>query len=364
MAAQQTPTPPKGKKDESFFDIIGSLARKKKPNDEPLTAHQIEEEGRQAIDAAASPAAVEIGPDDIADNEEVKMIDPDCKNDPKLLELQKVLIDWINDELADSRIIIKDLKEDMFDGQILQKLLEKLSGLKVGASEVSQTKQGQKEKLRSVLAMVNQILQLPPNWHTKWNVDEIHAKHIVPILHLLVALVRYYRAPIRLPDNVRVTVVIVQKKEGGVLIPRKVIEEITAANDDIGLRFERDAFDTLFDHAPEKLQVVKQSLIGFVNKHLNKINLEINDLETQFHDGVHLVLLMGLLEGYFVPLHDFHLTPETNEQKVHNVAFSFELMQDAGLPKPKARPEDVVNHDLKSTLRVLYNLFTKYKAIG
>ncbi|KAJ8791791.1 hypothetical protein J1605_020513 [Eschrichtius robustus] len=47
--------------------------------------------------------------------------------------------------------------------------------------------------------------------------------------------------------------------------------------------------------------------------------------------------------------------------QVHNVSFAFELMLDGGLKKPKARPEDVVNLDLKSTLRVLYNLFTKYK---
>nr|KAF6496907.1 parvin beta [Rousettus aegyptiacus] len=47
--------------------------------------------------------------------------------------------------------------------------------------------------------------------------------------------------------------------------------------------------------------------------------------------------------------------------RVHNVSFAFELMLDGGLKKPKARPEDVVNLDLKSTLRVLYNLFTKYK---
>ena len=33
------------------------------------------------------------------------------------------MIDWINDELADFRIIVKDLEEDLFDGQILQKLI-------------------------------------------------------------------------------------------------------------------------------------------------------------------------------------------------------------------------------------------------
>ena len=30
----------------------------------------------------------------------------------------------------------------------------------------------------------------------------------------------------------------------------------------------------------------------------------------------------------------------------------------------QARPEDIVNLDLKSTLRVLYNLFTKYKHLS
>lgn len=77
----------------------------------------------------------------------------------------------------------------------------------------------------------------------------------------------------------------------------------------------------------------------FVNKHLNKVNLEVNDLDTQFHDGVYLTLLMGLLEGFFVPLYSFHLTPQDFDQKVHNVTFAFELMQDVGLAKPKARPE-------------------------
>lgn len=150
-----------------------------------------------------------------------------------------------------------------------------------------------------------------------------------------------------------------------------------------------------------------QSMVTFVNKHLNKINLEVSEVETQFHDGVYLTLLMGLLEGFFVPLHSFHLTPKEHEQKVHNVGFAFELMEEVGVPKPKARPEgkidhvvlciyfaqplflcslyfylllctytiyfilfilyifsDIVNFDLKSTLRVLYHLFTRYRDIS
>ena len=35
----------------------------------------------------------------------------------------QMLLDWINDVLADDRIIVKDIEEDLFDGQILQKLI-------------------------------------------------------------------------------------------------------------------------------------------------------------------------------------------------------------------------------------------------
>jgi len=36
----------------------------------------------------------------------------------------------------------------------------------------------------------------------------------------------------------------------------------------------------------------------------------------QFHDGVYLIFLLGLLEGFFVPLYQFYITPSSKEQKV------------------------------------------------
>lgn len=38
-----------------------------------------------------------------------------------------MLIDWINDVLVGERIIVKDLAEDLYDGQVLQKLFGKLT---------------------------------------------------------------------------------------------------------------------------------------------------------------------------------------------------------------------------------------------
>ncbi|RXN17619.1 alpha-parvin [Labeo rohita] len=269
-----------------------------------------------AINLPLSPTPFELDPEDtmLDENEVRTMVDPNSRNDPKLQELMKVLIDWINDVLVGERIIVKDLSEDLYDGQVLQKLFENLEGEKLNVAEVTQCEIAQKQKLQTVLEKINDALKVPSR-NIKWNVDSVHAKNIVAILHLLVALSQHFRAPIRLPDHVSIQVVVVQ------------------------------------------------TLITFVNKHLNKLNLEVSELETQFADGVYLVLLMGLLEGYFVPLYSFFLIPENFDHKVHNVSFSFELMQDGNMEKPKPRPEDIVNCDLKSTLRVLYNLFTKYRNV-
>uniref|UniRef100_A0A8C7N4T9 Parvin alpha n=2 Tax=Oncorhynchus TaxID=8016 RepID=A0A8C7N4T9_ONCKI len=318
---------------------------------------ELQEEGMNAINLPLSPIPFELDPEDtmLEENEVRTMVDPNSRNDPKLQELMKVLIDWINDVLVGERIIVKDLAEDLYDGQVLQKLFEKLEGERLNVAEVTQSEIAQKQKLQTVLEKINDTLKVSIR-NIKWTIDSVHAKSIVAILHLLVALSQHCRAPIRLPDHVSIQVVVVQKREG-ILQSRQVQEEITGNTE------YRDAFDTLFDHAPDKLNVVKKTLITFVNKHLNKLNLEVSELDTQFADGVYLVLLMGLLEGYFVPLFNFFLTPEHFDQKVHNVAFSFELMQDGSLEKPKPRAEDIVNCDLKSTLRVLYNLFTKYRNV-
>lgn len=51
------------------------------------------------------------------------MIAPQSYENPRLRELMAVLTEWINDELASHRIIVKDLEEDLYDGQVLHKLI-------------------------------------------------------------------------------------------------------------------------------------------------------------------------------------------------------------------------------------------------
>uniref|UniRef100_A0A673WJ87 Parvin, beta n=1 Tax=Salmo trutta TaxID=8032 RepID=A0A673WJ87_SALTR len=214
----------------------------------------------------------------------------------------QVLIDWINNELEEDRIIFKDLEEDCYDGQSLcvSSLLvtEKLSGWKLNVAEVTQSERGQKQMLQTVLESVNQLVDC-----------ELYFTNLLAILYLLVALAMHYLSPIRLPEHMSVQVVMVKVRRHNTYLS-------SVAHHDY--------------HIPDKLNVMKE-----------------------FADGVYLVLLMGLLEDYFVLLYNFFLTQENFEQKVHNVAFAFELMQDGGLNKPKAKPD--------VHLEVLYNIFTKYK---
>ena len=114
------------------------------------------------------------------------MIEPRSYENPRLQELIKVLIEWVNDELHTERIIVQDIEEDLYDGQILQKLLEKLTGETMRVPEVTQSEEGQRSKLRVVLNFCNRTLGLHRG-QPKWSVESVHTKNIVSILHLLVS---------------------------------------------------------------------------------------------------------------------------------------------------------------------------------
>ncbi|RMX40710.1 hypothetical protein pdam_00021465 [Pocillopora damicornis] len=103
------------------------------------------------------------------------------------------------------------------------------------------------------------------------------------------------------------------------------------------------------------------------------MNVLIND---EFHDGVYLIFLLGLLEGFFVPLYQFYITPATKDQKESIIEDNNTCGSYLPHPPPPLTLNfsivllcvtlclaDVVHKDLKSTLRILYCLFQKYKSL-
>lgn len=379
-----------------FLASLGTLGRKKKQQEATeLTVEQVENEGKHAIDSNIVPRILDAGGDyGLGENESRAIVDDSSRNSQPFQDLVRTLVNWVNDELNDQRIIVKHLEMDLYDGQVLGRLVEKLSGTKLDVVEVTQNEDSQKRKLREVLETVNRIFSQQARWaQIKWSVEGIHSRNTVQIIHLLVTMIRHFRPPIRLPPNVTARVNVHMKQGSGQVATRQVEEKLTEQYDELGMKIEpRDAFDTLFDHAPDKLAMVKRSLCGFVNKHLNKINIECFSMNTsgeldpnQFSDGLLLVFLMASLENYFVPLgciftqptdpiadmapngvqtalHHDNYVNTAPIHKLHNVNVAFQLMEDADVNvKSHVRAEDIVNSDLKSTLRVLYEIFSKYK---
>jgi parvin len=51
-------------------------------------------------------------------------------------EIHYLLLQWLNEELAPDRIVVRNLHEDIYDGQVIQKLVEKLAQIKVGEGDL------------------------------------------------------------------------------------------------------------------------------------------------------------------------------------------------------------------------------------
>jgi parvin len=100
-----TDTLKKEKKEESFLDKLGTIGRKKKIKE----VEEVAEEGRNAIESPTNPTLPVLDPQAylLNENEERTMLDPACREDPRLQELIKLLVNWVNDELAAYRIIVK-----------------------------------------------------------------------------------------------------------------------------------------------------------------------------------------------------------------------------------------------------------------
>lgn len=341
-----------------------TLTKKKDKKEDRDEVQVLEEEGKEAIKIRDRPEDEDLTLE-LKTGERKTMVRPHALEAPEVLKLMDVLMDWINEVLADRRIIVRDIRGDLFDGQVLSELLEELGGVKIEHQPyVGLSTQMQRLKLKAVLSEVSKILKIE---NPKWSVDSVHGRDPIAILHLLVALARHFHCPTPLPHHVHLTVIEVASDKNKI-IHRNIVEELTGEEvipDEDGEwpSTEPDVFDTLFESAPEKINTVMASLTNFSNRHLGPLDLAVEDLEYDYHDGVRFISLMSVLEGYFVPFCHYHRAPKNDKEKMENVQYAMKLMKEAGLKKTKARTREVVEQDIKATLRVLYNIFHAYKNV-
>ncbi|XP_044306744.1 gamma-parvin isoform X2 [Varanus komodoensis] len=300
--------------------------------------------------------------EDFVPGEKRKFLTPSSRNDPKLEALQTFLINWINTTLKHEHIVVKSLEQDLYDGLVLHHLIEKLGSLTLEVEKFAMTEQKQRLKLAVILKTVSQCLQLEES-EVKWSVDVIFRKDLLSTLHLLVAIAEHFQPELPIPPNVNVAVINIESTAHG-LKTENTIECITKKRETAENFAKADIFNELLKCAPEKLEAVKQVLLKFVNKHVEKLGLNVTNLDSQLADGVILLLLIGQLQGFFLNLGDFFLNPNSVLEKVHNVNLAVDFMMDEDLLDTPINPEDIVNQDMNATLLVLYCLFSKYKIKG
>ncbi|XP_074395345.1 gamma-parvin isoform X4 [Zonotrichia albicollis] len=267
--------------------------------------------------------------DVIAKGEKRKLIKPTSSNNPKLEELKLFLTEWINRTLKEEHIVVKSLEEDLYDGLVLHHLLENLGSLQLDVEKIALTEKKQRKKLSVILEVVAKCLQLEES-QLKWSVESILTKDLLSTLHLLVAIAKHFEPTLALPPNVQVETITIESISGG-LKTSNAVEYITENKENIEAQSKDDAFDELFSCDPDKLDAVKKALLEFVDQHVGKLGLNVKDIESQFSDGVVLLLLIGQLEGYFLNLRNFFLTPVSTMEMLHNVNLALELLAEGGL---------------------------------
>uniref|UniRef100_A0A8C4UJ31 Parvin gamma n=1 Tax=Falco tinnunculus TaxID=100819 RepID=A0A8C4UJ31_FALTI len=303
----------------------------------------IYQEREKAMDPASlnvltQPAALNqfLAENAIAQGEKKKLIKPTSSHNTKLEELKLLLIDWINTTLKEEHIVVKSLEEDLYDGLVLHHLLENLGSLKLDVDKIALTEKKQRQKLSVILEAVAKCLQLEES-QLKWSVESILTKDLLSTLHLLVAIAKHFKPSLAMPPNVQVETITIENTSRG-LKTANAVEYITENKESLEVQSKDDAFDELFSRAPDKLDAVKK-----------------------FADGVILLLLIGQLEGYFLNLRNFFLTPASTTEMLHNVNLALDLLADGGLLNFSVNSEDIVNGDVKTTMRILYCLYSKYK---
>ncbi|XP_025782306.1 gamma-parvin [Puma concolor] len=296
--------------------------------------------------------------EELPQGEKKKYLPPTSRRDPKFGELQKVLMEWINAKLLPEHIVVRSLEEDIFDGLILHHLFQMLTGLRLDVEEMALTVPNQRRKLEAVLEAVNRSLRAEDQ-SLKWSVDAIFNKDLLATLHLLVALAKRFQPDLPLPTNVQVEVITMEDCRG-------------AWAGAVGGDIESPCL-----YASSSPKPIFSKRHDFIEEERDKTGGSITARRPRAGDqpvGFPAPLRAEGVSQVHSILRENRGPPQnadadrarpgscpTRGLGLHNVTLALELLKDEGLLSYPINPEDIVNKDTKSTLRVLYSLFRKHK---
>ncbi|XP_013873149.1 gamma-parvin [Austrofundulus limnaeus] len=234
----------------------------------------------------------------------------------------------------------------------------------LSVEEIALSNTAQIRKLEVILEELDKRLGLQDSSPIKWSVKLIHNKDLLATIHLLVAMAKAFQPELNLPPNVTVEVVVVEVSKNGIkseVQTEALTEDSCAASGSSSGAEREDPIEQLLKLEANKVNTVKKAILHFVNQNLVTLGVQVTDMDKQFSDGVILLLLIGQLESFFIPLCEFNLTPVNDTEMLHNVTLALDLLNNSGLQLPNIDPQDIVSQDVTVTLKVLYALFKKHK---
>lgn len=108
--------------------------------------------------------------------------------------------------------------------------------------------------------------------------------------------------------------------------------------------------------------VQKKTFTKWLNSHLRKRGYVIQEVQTDFKDGIALMKLVNSLYGTPIPKH--HPNPKQRVHMLDNVTVAIKIAEDSGIKFNFLKPPHLVDEDLKMILGMVWAIILDYQIKG
>ncbi|KII74927.1 Gamma-parvin [Thelohanellus kitauei] len=278
-----------------------------------------------------------------------------CLEEQPLKTYINNLLTWVQNIVYEEGLVVKTL-EDVASLVVLSVLVSISYRKACDHGGVVFTSDETIQKLDELFVVIEQEVTFRESIN-KWNAKMIYNKYIPALLHLLTALYMEYCDDIpTISEKIEIT--IFQNKQQGMRYQSK--ETILDARS-MGEKTKKDdVFEAIINN-PDKLKQFEEGLLKFVNVQLSPMGRTVSNFNSDFDDGVNLILLCGALGNFYVAGHIYSLKPITRPEKESNIRCAFEILNDLEVSTTFIDVNEMVDGNKRATLKVLYSIFKRYK---
>jgi len=146
---------------------------------------------------------------------------------------------------------------------------------------------------------------------------------------------------------------------------RKQIVECVSLSDPSKEEQKEKYYDEAMANAERELaedaewkRIQENTFTRWVNEHLRQANTSINDLETDFSNGLKLIALLEVLSGKKMPRHN--KKPTFRSQKLENVSIALNFLEAEGVTLVNIDSTDITDCKLKLIMGLIWTLILHY----